>query len=332
MTFRRLTVSTPALLVVLAAASVVRADWPTCTDLDKLMDTAKQRGMPICILYLKKSAAGMGWNTRASTYENFPQYQDTLAVRIYWESEDAAFWKIKGGINTNMWNGIILVDGGGRVLGVQTDDQPVDPRQMADQANNAWQVTKWEKTTDDQLKTTDAKIAHRQYAELYAMIAKIDDTDKKISAKLKDSVPWLPGRTSGRFHLVGGSSGSVGGNTSEEKQAAKQAEDEKKKQAATERNDQWFYSEQIKEARAKLQTALQAEFDAAYDLVDAGKLPEAQKALKLIAFYKVDDDLSKKIADLKTQVDKAIKTGAKIPPRAATSATSASSAAAPAAK
>ena len=326
MTVRRLNLSALALLIALASASSVRADWPVCTDLSQLMDSAKKKGMPICVLYLMKVPAGSGWNTRLGMYETFPQYQDLMAVRIYQQNDDDAFWKIRSGIDINLWCGTILIDGGGRVLGVQTDDMNVDPRQMADQVNNAWQVTRWEKTTDGQLKTVDSKIKQRQYAELYAMINTIDGTDKKISAKLKDSVPWLPSRAGGRIHIIEGPPGASGSIVTQGKPAAKQTEDGQKKADTAARNNQWFYYDEVTEARTKLRAALQTEFDAATELLYAAKVQEAQTALKRLIFFKVEnDDLAKKITDLKTQVDVAVRTG-KVPARPAGDATSASSA------
>jgi hypothetical protein len=333
MTARRLTLSCLAFVVSLAAVSAARAEWPTCTDLGSLMDKAKQKGMPICILRMEfSSGSSFGWQ-RIGTYESFPQYQDMLAVRVPDSMRDNTFSDITNNINNTAWPRIIMIDGGGRVLGIQNEDQSVDARQMADQANNAWQITKWEKITDDQLKTIEAKIAHRQFAELDAMIKNIYDTDKKISAKLKASVPWLPEmiETKSRIHRdpppPDPASIEDPQARKEAERALKRAEEAKQKQAeATERNEQWFFYSEIKDARAKLQTAVQTELAADQELYDAGKLPEAQKALRLIAFYKADDDLAKNIADLKTQVDKAVKTGVKPPPRSATSAASAAKA------
>jgi len=310
---RPLTLSALALLAGLAVTSAAQAEWPVCNDFSVALKTAKKSYTPIAVALLIPDINGTVSSSlikHIERYENLPAFQNMVCVTIPSShlDSDSDIKELRTKLTPNPKSTlssplIVILDGSGHVLGTQNAADKINSHDLSEQTTMAWSVVNWEKTADVDLKTVETKIAHRQYAQLDAMLAKIEDMDKKITAKLTLKSPWQPQRVPPAIES--------GANSDDPEQQKRVEQANKKRSEALARNNQWFYYDEIQAARTKLTDALQTEFDAAKGLFNAGQFQEAQKAVLVITFYKADDDLAKKITDLKIQIEQAARSGVK---------------------
>ena len=276
MTARLIAAFALALLLAQAAAADPKADWPLCKNFAATLEAARQQGTPISIAYIDvDNTPNISIKDTLEWLQTRVPSKDTLRIRVYTSSRDAAFKALAQNLACPTGAAVIICDGRGCVLGLWYRERVQNPsalgeadhRLPADMVATAWTVVKWEKSVDDQLKTVEASLKQRQYAEVSKLIARIADQDKKYTDQLAAAVPWQP----------------------------------------ADKRDPWFYEKEVKAARAKLKDAVQKELDADQALLAAGKLKETQDALKIILDFKDDAELAKKIADLSAQLIQALK-------------------------